>query len=168
MSAVEAVEKELEGEKLGTRNVSKLSTYALRQELVRREKLDIPEEEINHNNMLKRLIEELVKDEAKVTEERTEGAVDAAQQERDAAKALREKKKQEAIDRSKARQAQKGYFSEKSGANESGQKELDEKSKAAAVSDGAEEGEGEKDLEEPENDPFRSYKPSGRSKIHIS
>ena len=168
MSAMEAVEKELDGEKLGTRNVSKLSTYALRQELVRREKLDIPEEEINHNNMLKRLIEELVKDEAKVTEERTECAVDAAQQERDAAKALREKKKQEAIDRSKARQARKGYFSEKSCANESGQKELDEKSKAAAVSDGAEEGEGEKDLEEPENDPFRSYKPSGRSKIHIS
>lgn len=168
MSEAAVVKQELDGKKLSTRNVSKLSTYALRQELVRREALDIPEEQINHNTMLKRLIEELVKDEAKVTEERTEVVVDTAQQERDAAKALREKRKQEAIERSKARQAQKGYFSGKQEANETGQKDLDSMSKLAAVSDSAEDGGGEKDLHEPENDPFRSYKPTGRSKIHIS
>ena len=33
---------------LSTRNVSRLTTYELRQELVRRDKLDIPDDQINH------------------------------------------------------------------------------------------------------------------------
>ena len=50
-------------------NISKLTTYELRQELVRRDCLDLDEESINHNSMMKRLMEELVKDEARASEE---------------------------------------------------------------------------------------------------
>ena len=158
--------KDLQGEQLSTRNVSKLTTFALRQELVRREALDIPDDQINHNSLLKRLIEELVKDEAKMTEERTETAVDVAQQERDAAKVLREQRKKEAMERSKARQAQRGYFDEKQTANETGQKNLDDKSNGVESEEADAD---EKDAEKPDDDdPFRSYKPSGRSKIHIT
>jgi hypothetical protein len=165
-SMSEAVIKELQGEGLSTRNVSKLTTFALRQELVHRDCLDIPEEKINHNSMLQRLIEDLVKQEAKVAEDRTSVAVDTAQQERDAAKALREQRKQEAIERSKARQAQKEYFETKKEANDTVAEKIADK---AGEKDGEEEGEEGETLEEPETvDPFRTYKPSGRSRVHVS
>ena len=162
MSEAAVVKQELDGEKLSTRNVSKLSTYALRQELVRREALDIPEEQINHNTMLKRLIEELVKDEAKATEERTEVVVDTAQQERDAAKALREKRKQEAIERSKARQAQKDYFEAKKGNNAVPTRGMDTGNNV-----GGDAGEDNEKTTDDEVDPFR-IGPSRRSKVHVT
>jgi len=142
-------------------NVSKLTTFELRQELVRRECLDLDEDKINHNSMLKRLMEELVKDEARVTEERTSAAVDAAQQERDAAKALRDKKKQEAIERSKARQSQKDYFKAKKDANVEPVKEEVPDSGASG------EDEEEEEIDGKEIDPFR-IGPSKGSKIHVS
>ena len=162
--AHEAVIKDLDGHELSTRTFHG-STYALRQELVRRGALDIPEGRINHNSLLKRMVEELVKQETKKTDERTEIAIDTAQKERDAAKALREKKKQEAIERSKARQAQKGYFDEKQEANENGQRKLKESNDASIVSEDTEAD--ERCMEKPDDDPFRSYK-RGRSKIHVS
>lgn len=39
-----------------------------RQELLRRNCLDIPDEQVNHRSMLARLMKELVEDEAKETE----------------------------------------------------------------------------------------------------
>ena len=48
---------------LNTSNVGKLTTYQLRQELIKRDALDIEESRINHRTMLERLIRELVKEE---------------------------------------------------------------------------------------------------------
>ena len=75
---------------LTSSNVHQLSTYELRQELVRRDCLDIPEAAINHNTMLQRLIQALVVEEANATEAHTAAVVDKAQEERDAGKAVRE------------------------------------------------------------------------------
>ena len=41
---------------LSSRNVSRLTTYELRQELVRRDKLDIPDDQINHRFVLLNLM----------------------------------------------------------------------------------------------------------------
>ena len=46
-----------------SRNAGTLSTYELRQELIRRNALDIEESKINHRNMLERLMVELVREE---------------------------------------------------------------------------------------------------------
>lgn len=52
-----SVEKEI-----SSRTVSKLTTFELRQELVKRNALDIPEGSINYKTMLARLMTELVKE----------------------------------------------------------------------------------------------------------
>jgi len=97
-------------EPLSTRNVSKLTTYELRQELTRRGKLDVPEESINHRSMLQRLIQVLLEDEQRAIDERTAEA-EAQQQARLAeAKADRDKRKQEALERSRQRQLSGAYF----------------------------------------------------------
>lgn len=123
--------------------------------------MDIDEDKINHNSMLKRLVEELFKDEAKVTAERTAVAVNTAQHQRDSAKAIREKKKQEAIERSKARQAQKDYFDAKKEANAEPQMTLVGEEPITAE-DSEEEG------KEDEIDPFRIGKPGRGPKIHTT
>ena len=48
---------------IDTSTVGQLTTYELRQELLRRDALDIEESRINHRTMLERLIVELVKEE---------------------------------------------------------------------------------------------------------
>jgi len=93
-----------------TANVSKLTTFELRQELVRRGSMDLEESQISHNTLLQRLIQDLVRDEAAAATEHVAVAVSKAQEERDAAKALREERKREALERSKARQADPNYF----------------------------------------------------------
>lgn len=110
-------------------NVGELTTYDLRQELNRREAMDIPEEKINHKSLLKRLIVELVKDKEKDVNEKEEQRVAALNVERAEAMKIREAKKQEAIERSKARQAAKGtnYFSEKASLNEAMRLEKEKK-----------------------------------------
>lgn len=143
-------------------NVSKLTTFELRQELVRRDCLDLDEEAINHNSMMKRLVQELVKDEARITEERTTSAVDIAKRARDEAKALREVKKQEAIERSKARQAQKYYFEAKKGNNAVPTRGMDTGNNV-----GGDAGEDNKKTSDDEVDPFR-IGPSRRSKVHVT
>ena len=71
-----------EAPKITSENAYKLSTYDMRQELVRRECLDMPEADYCHNVFLKRLMTELVKDEQAVSEQHTEVVVDKAQLER--------------------------------------------------------------------------------------
>ena len=53
-------------EGLTIRNVGKLTTFELRQELVKRNCLDIPEENINHRTMLQRLVQVLLDEENKI------------------------------------------------------------------------------------------------------
>lgn len=48
---------------ISTRNVDRLTTFELRQELVRRGALDIEDSKVNHRSLLQRLVVELVKDE---------------------------------------------------------------------------------------------------------
>ena len=149
--------------KITSQGVHKMSTYELRQELVRRNCLDIPDDEINHNTMLKRLIVELVKDESMIVEQHTLDVVHKAQEERDIAKALRELKKAEALARSKARQADANYFATKKDANV---KPVVTQIETPTVVD-----EEEEDVEIDNNskndidDPFRTYKNNGRAKI---
>jgi hypothetical protein len=133
-----------------------MSTYDLRQELVRRNCLDIPDDDINHNSMLQRLIVELVKDESNEVQQHTTVLLEKAQVDRDAAKELREQKKAEALARSKARQADAQYFAAKQVANV-------RPDKASTVVAEAEEQEG--DDVPVSDDPFRVNKGKTRSKI---
>ena len=152
-----------------TKTVHTLTTYVLRQELNRRESMDINENEINHNSLLKRLIVELVKDELQATIKHTVVVVDEAQASRDAAKAVREQRKLEALERSRARQANPAYFTQRQDSN--AEAVAKNASSADAAQQEAENGEGEggdeKDEEEEEEDldPFRPYKSKGRAKV---
>ena len=58
-------------------NISKLSTFQLRQELVRRNAFDLAEDSVNYNTLLKRLLVEVLKDEEKAIQEKEQktGAV---------------------------------------------------------------------------------------------
>lgn len=102
---------------LTVQNVSKLSTYELRQQLVLRSALDIPEEKINHKTMLLRLIQILLEDEQRAADEKT-AVLEAEMLKKNAAlKELRDAKKMEAIERSKQRQQKSEYFESKSELN---------------------------------------------------
>lgn len=93
------------------RNVHLLTTYELRQELVRRMAFDFKDEDtVNHRSMLERLIKELVKDEEKKTNDKVVALEDERRAARELAKKQREDKKREALDKSKARQSDPEYF----------------------------------------------------------
>ena len=94
-------------------------------------------------------------------QKRTISAVLAAQQTRDTSKALREKKKLEAMERSKARQAQKDYFKTKKEANVAPDKDQ-ETDYSKADHDDEEHEESTGNVE----DPFR-VGPSRGSKVHV-
>jgi len=169
------------GEPLSTRNVSKLTTFEIRQELNRRGKMDLPEETITHKTLLQRLIAELVSDEASVAQQAVSVAEKKNQDEREAARFLREQKKAEALARSEARRAANpNYFAEKQQLNV---KPLRQEGSAGGGGEGTEgqgqgqvEGENEdEDEEETENkndndeedNPFRTYKSKARPKIYV-
>ena len=150
----------IEGEPLSTRNVSKLTTYQLRQELTRRDKLDIPEDNINHRSMLQRLIQVLMEDEQKALEEKATEAEAQRLAESTAAKASREAKKLEAIERSKQRQQNASYFEMLKQSNAPPAKPdltaVEELSSASAT-----------DEDRPNDDPFSEVSGKTRSKIHV-
>lgn len=151
---------------ISTSNVHTLTTYAIRQELVRRDCLDIPEERINHNSMLQRLIVDLLKDEDRKVEEATEAAVDKAALEREKAKEIREQRKKDAIERSKARQANPEYFQRLKEDNEKGKDKVEGTSAAADGDDKDKVNEGqEEDADDVDDDPFRTTKGNSRSKL---
>jgi hypothetical protein len=151
---------------LTTQNVSSLTTYELRQELVRRNKLDIPENQINHRSMLQRLIVELVAEEDNKVAETTAKAVETTKSQMEAAKALREQKKQEAIERSRQRQAENpAYFQHR--------KELNEIKKTEKIEEIANDDSKEVDVVDndtetatADDDPFRTTS-KHRSKIFV-
>ena len=117
--------------------------------------------------MLQRLMVELVKDEEKKDAVKIEAAAVAANEARDAAKAERERKKAEALERSKQRQSNPEYFAQKGIANTEGAaikaKRLEE-----SASIPVETVDEEPPVEEvKDDDPFRSYTSKSKNKIFV-
>ena len=152
---------------LSSRNCGSLTTYEIRQELVHRDALDIPDKEINHRSMLKRLVEELVKCE-QINYEATQ-EMEAKKREDDMAarKAEREKKKAEALERSRARQADKEYFKKKAEMGQEAEmilKEVRERTDIEVVKEGEDQ---QDDADDDDDDPFRTYKPKKGQKVYV-
>jgi len=167
----------INGEPLSTRNVSKLTTFEIRQELNRRGKMDLPEEVITHKTLLQRLIAELVSDEASVAQQAISVADKKNQDEREAARLLREQKKAEALARSEARRAANpNYFAEKQQLNvkpvrqegAAGGEEAEGQGQGEGGGKGDDEDEQEiKNDNDEEDNPFRTYKSKARPKIYV-
>ncbi len=111
---------------------------------------------------------ELVAEESRVHEVKVETALNEANLVREAAKLDREKKKLEALERSKQRQANPEYFQQRVSANEDAVT-----SKAAKASLVAElKGDNEEELEvetddRTNDDPFRSYVSKSKNRIFV-
>lgn len=163
----------MSGVTITSRNVGNLTTYELRQELIRRDKLDIPEKQINHRSMLQRLMVELVAEESVKVEINTTIAIDEANKKREEAKALREHKKLEALERSKQRQSNPEYFDKIKELNTKPDKIIETTANdavEASVTDGTEAkmlAEEEDDDDKVQQDPFRSYVSKQRSKVYV-
>jgi len=151
---------------LSSRNVSRLTTYELRQELVRRDKLDIPDDQINHRTMLQRLMQLLLEDEKQAANTKEAGEEMKRMEKINDAKAERERRKQEAIERSKARQQDPSYFNKKVESNVAPEKTnlegLEELNSATNEDEGDDGDEGT------DSDPFSSNKRATRGKIHFN
>lgn len=112
---------------------------------------------------------ELVKDKQQLDNEKSTKALEENVQKLDSAKADRERKKREAIERSKARQqSDPDYFKKRTEANRKGKLEVEEKRKQ--IAEAVECASCGEDLEDSEgafqsDDPFRSN--PGRSKIFV-
>ena len=94
-------------------NISKLTTYQLRQELVRRNAFDLDEDAVNYNTLLKRLLVEVLKDEEKLVQEKEQLRLKLLAEQKAEALRIRELKKQEALERSQQRMQSKDYFANK-------------------------------------------------------
>jgi hypothetical protein len=151
-------------------NVSKCSTFELRQELIKRKCLDIPEEKINYKSMLQRLMQELVKEQNNlnsiITEQKTEEYALLLK----TAQESREQKKMEALERSRQRQADANYFKNRidnnSQLNKTQSVSLTENDKKLIEINSTEDEEKENFEEDVSNDPFRTKK--FKSKIHVN
>lgn len=153
-------------------NAGSCTAFDLRQELVRRGAFDFKsEDQVNFRSLLQRMMTELVKDKQQTDEERSSRALSSATVQRDAAKEEREKKKLEAIERSKQRQQAKGYFDQRVEANTTAKNAAEEKLKnqqvtAVESTDDATFDEEEDEAEE-EIDPFRSFTSKSKNKLFI-
>jgi uncharacterized protein YdiU (UPF0061 family) len=143
-----------------------------RQELVRRGAFDLDEDKVNFKAMLQRLMTELVAEESREAELKTKAADEAVAAKFEAAKQERERKKQEALERSRQRQADPEYFKKRTEENEA--LAAKEKARVEAVaaleaqqSVQEDEGEGSDGESGDANDPFRTYKSKGRSKVFV-
>ena len=115
-------------------NISKLTTYELRQELVRRGAFDFTDEDtVNYKTLMQRLMIEVLKDEERAVQEKEETRIEAAEVQKSEAMKLREQRKQEAIERSRLRQQNKEYFAEKGKINEEVKQEKQQKIKDRAI-----------------------------------
>lgn len=151
---------------LSSRNVSRLTTYELRQELVRRDKLDIPDDRINHRTMLQRLMQLLLEDEKEAASTKETEEEMTRMEKINNAKAERERKKQEAIERSKARQQDPSYFDKKVESNVAPEKiNLEGLEELNSESN---EGNGEDGDDSNDSDPFSLNKKATRGKIHFN
>lgn len=135
-------------------NVGSLTTYELRQELELRGKMDLTEGSINHRSLLQRMVQELVSHEARQAQVKIESDTVRIYGDRDTEKARREILKAEAMERSRARQADPAYFTTRAELNK---KVFEAKAPITSeVSAEVEEGGGNE--EEEEGDPFRGTK----------
>ena len=140
-----------------TGNVSTLTTYELRQELERRGCMDVEDSRINHKTLLQRLVQELVRDESLKAEEKVNADAAKLYDERDAEKALREQRKLEALERSRARQSDPAYFQKIGEKSKEGKEALEaKKDEVASVVEEEEDGEEEGGVGGAISDPFRS------------
>lgn len=113
-------------------------------------------DEVNFRTMLQRLMVELVREEDEASQQRGQQKQAAVLSAVEEAKRLRELKKQEALERSRQRQANPAYFQQRADLNVP-------PPKALVAADEVEE-----DSEEhTSDDPFRSYKSSARPKVFV-
>ena len=139
--------------------------YYSRQELVRRGAFDFASEDhVNYKSLLQRLIKELVKDEDTMYSKKEAELETTQQQLRKNARLLREQKKAEALERSKARQNDPEYFKKK---NEANQAKSTSESTEPQTSLEVEESNEEEDVQAHNDDPFRSFPSKQRSKIFV-
>lgn len=143
--------------------------YQHRQELVKRGAFDLDEDKVNFKSLLQRLMVELVAEESRNTEQRTKAVVDDAAAKMELAKQERERKKLEALERSKQRQADPEYFKRRTEQNEqaAAAREKAKEEAAALETVTAEDSTNEPEGEDAADDPFRSYKNKGRSKVFV-
>lgn len=147
-----------------SQNASQCTPYELRQELVRRNALDIPDDRCNYRTMLQRLMVELVKEEEALVAAKYQAIEDEKQRQRDEAKRERERKKQEALERSKQRQASNpNYFQQKQEVIEVPKPTIQEE--ITPTED--EETNPFDNNSSDDNDPFRTYKSSQRNRIFV-
>lgn len=152
-------------------NASACTPFDLRQELVRRGAMDIPEGQANYRSLLQRLMVELVKEQDHLNQLRV-AELEAKQKEgRDKFKEERERRKQEALERSqKRRENDPDYFTKR---KESAAVLVQDDLNATTTSSQQQPCETvEEEEEEPETipvstDPFRSYQPKSRSKVFV-
>lgn len=135
---------------------------------MRRGAFDLEEDAVCFNSLLKRLMTELMADEALGDSKRSVVCTDDAQTARDAAKLAREEKKREAIERSRQRQSDPLYFEKISDQNKkpeiSDDPEADNK---LGSEDPAQDEEEEGEEKGGSFDPFRPSYTKGKNKIFV-
>jgi hypothetical protein len=182
-----------EAKRFTTRNASTFSAYDIRlvfiqpfvspsltlhrQELNRRGAFDFKETDtVNFKTMLQRLMVELVAEEAAEAEERTNRALREKMAADEELKRERDRKKAEALERSRQRQANPEYFKQKTALNQKPQQETsadghdpsaDQPSASNEAIAAAEEDERDEDDAGKNADPFRSYSSKTRSKVFV-
>jgi hypothetical protein len=130
----------------------------------------LDENNVNFKIMLQRLMVELVAEENAQAEIKTKAVVDDAAAAREAAKQERELKKQEALERSRLRQADPDYFKKRVELNEdAAKKKADELAAALAQEIAASQQNEEEEVEDDadNNDPFRSITKKSKNKIFV-
>ncbi len=154
-------------EKITSNNVGKLTTFQIRQELISKGKFDLPENQVNHDNMLRRLIAILLEEENEELNRKNKDLEANRLASLEEAKRIREEKKREAIERSKQRQADPKYFSKIKEINEEVAKNEESKNQASN-STKEEDDEVAAELDDDvDNDPFRTIKSKSRNKISV-
>lgn len=100
-------------------NVHLLSTYELRQEVDRRGILEDVGPSVHYDTLLQAVVRALMKEKREVEKTVACSVPQDSEEEplADKLKRERERRKQEALERSRARQADKGYFASKQAAN---------------------------------------------------
>lgn len=115
---------------------------------------------------------ELVAEENAQVEQKTKAIEDEAAAARELAKQERDRKKQEALERSKQRQANPDYFKARVETNEEAAASLKEKASLAAtletteLTSESEQNEEEEDGDQ-DNDPFRTYGKRGKNRVFV-
>lgn len=119
--------------------------------------------------MLQRLMVELVADENAAVEQKTKAIDEEAAVVREKAKAERELKKQEALERSRQRQADPEYFKKRVEVNEEGvaAKEKAKLEISEMAAEPVEEAGDNSDGDVQNDDPFRTYTKKSKNRIFV-